>query len=127
MWVWAMLRWWYGTGWLAELTRQAKQLDRVEDYFSFGQLLRTLFQPFKQIDAGSRRGGLGVQFRAWLDRSMSRVVGASARIILLCVGVLWWVVSALIGACWLFLWPFLPVAPLVGGVLMALRIGVSPL
>ena len=118
-----MLRWWYGTGWLGELTRQAKRLDRVEDYFSFGQLVKTLFQPFKQIDAGTRRGGLGVQLRALLDRGMSRVVGASARFVLLFIGVLWWIVSALIGACWLFVWPLLPVAPLVGAVLMVLRVG----
>lgn len=121
--VWALFRWWYGTGWLGELTVQAGRLDRVEDYFSFGNLLRTFFQPFKQIDAGARRGGLDVQFRAWFDKTMSRLVGAVARLVLLLVGMLWWLLSALMGVCWLLVWPFLPLAPLIGLVMMLLNVG----
>lgn len=109
---------------MSELDRQAKRLDGVEDYFSFGSLLRTMFQPFKQIDAGAKRGSLDVQFRAWLDRTMSRVVGASARLLLLVVGMLWWLIAALMGVCWLLVWPFLPISPLIGLVLMLLNIGV---
>ena len=122
--VWAFIQWWYGAGWVNELNRQAKRLSQVEDYFSFGQLLRTLFQPFKQIDAAPKRGGLEVQFRAWLDRLMSRVVGASARIVLFVIGGVWWLVSAILSIGWLLLWALLPVAPLVGLVLMSLQVGV---
>lgn len=123
--VWALLRWWYGAGWLGELERQAKRLDRVEDYFSFGALLRSFFQPFKQIDAEPRRGDLGVMMRAWLDRTVSRVVGAAARLTLVLIGCLWWFVTVLIGVCWMLVWPFLPIAPLLGLVGMMAFAGVG--
>lgn len=114
--MWALIRWWYGAGWVAESQLQVKRLARVESYFSFGTLLRTLFQPFRQIDAGSQstRGGLSVKFRAALDRSVSRAIGASARLILIVIGLMWWCVSALMSACWLLVWPFLPLAPVLG-------------
>ncbi len=111
---WAFFRWWYGAGWLGELRREEARLKRVEDHFSFVLLLRTLFQPFRQIDAGIGRGGLSAQFRAWFDRSISRIIGGGARLALLVGGALWWCVSALVGALWLLLWPLLPFAVLVG-------------
>ncbi len=122
---WALISWWYGVGWVGEFRLQLRRLSRVEEYFSFGTLLRTLFQPFRQIDAGSRRGGLSVQFRAWLDRTISRFIGASARLVLLVVGVAWWCISALMSACWLLVWPLLPLAPVLGAAAAALRVGVA--
>lgn len=121
---WALISWWYGSGWMDEFHLQLKRLSHVESYFSFGTLLRTLFQPFRQIDAESRRGGLSVQFRAWLDRTISRIIGASARLVLLVVGVVWWCVSALMSACWLVAWPFLPLAPLLGAIAAAFKVGI---
>lgn len=102
---------------------QARRLGRVEAYFAFGTLLRTLFQPYRQIDAGSRRGGLSIQFRAWLDKFISRLIGASARLILLLAGCLWWCVSALTSACWLMLWPLLPAMPVIGVFAALLKVG----
>lgn len=121
--VWAFLSWWYGQGWLGESKLQSRRLARVESYFGFRTLLTTLFQPFRQIDAGQRRGGLGVQMRAWLDRTISRVIGAGARLVLLVIGSLWWLVSALMSAGWLLIWPLLPVAPLLGFAGMLMGVG----
>lgn len=123
--MWALITWWYGVGWVSEARLQIKRLSRVESYFAFGSLMRTLFQPFRQIDAESRRGGLSVQFRAWLDRTISRLIGAMARLVLLIVGTTWWLVSALASACWLLIWPFLPLAPLLGFLAAALGVGVA--
>lgn len=122
---WALLHWWYGAGWVGEFRLQLRRLSRVEGYFDFRTLLVTLFQPYRQIDAGSRRGGLGVQFRAWLDKSISRLIGALARLVLLFVGGLWWLFSALAGACWLLLWPLLPLAPVLGIIASALKVGIA--
>lgn len=121
--VWALLSWWYGPGWLGESKLQAGRLARVESYFGFRTLVVTMFQPFRQIDAGRLRGGLGVQVRAWFDKTVSRFIGASARLILLIVGALWWGVSALASACWLLVWPLLPVAPLLGLVAALTKVG----
>lgn len=112
--VWALIRWWYGAGWLGETHRLTRRLVGVEEYFSFGNLLRTLFQPFKQIDAGSTRGGLSVQARAFLDRTISRIIGAFSRLTLLIIGVVWWIIVAAFGLIWLCLWPFFPIAPVIG-------------
>lgn len=123
--VWALISWWYGAGWAGECRLQLQRISRVESYFGFSTLLRTLFQPFRQIDAESRRGGLAVQFRAWLDRAISRFIGALARFVLLVVGVLWWLVAVLTSACWLLVWPLLPLAPLVGALAAVLKVGAS--
>lgn len=120
---WALIAWWYGAGWANEYRLQLQRLSRVENYFAFGSLLRTFFQPFRQIDAGSRRGSLSVQLHGWLDRAISRFIGASARLVLLVVGVGWWVVSALASVCWLLVWPILPVAPVFGIVAAATGVG----
>lgn len=121
--VWALFQWWYGKGWVNEGVLQLNRLAKTADYFSFGTLLRTLFAPFRQIDAGSARGGLPVQLRAWFDRTLSRIVGASARLVLFVVGGLWWLLSAVLSVCWLVLWPLLPLAPLLGVVFVLLRVG----
>lgn len=123
--VWAFLSWWYGLGWLEESKLQVRRLSRVESYFGFRTLLETLFQPFRQIDADRSRGSLGMQARAWLDRTISRCIGASARLVLLIVGLLCWFASALASAAWLVIWPLLPIAPIVG--LTASAVGVGAL
>lgn len=123
--LWALFGWWYGSGWAGEWKRQTERLSRVNDYFSFGNLFRTLFQPFRQIDAGPRKGGLEVQFRAWLDRTMSRFIGAVARTVLIFVGGAWWIVSLLIAVFWMSIWPLLPLAPIIGLILTLLHVGVT--
>lgn len=122
--VWALMSWWYSVGWVGEFQLQTQRLQRVERYFAFGTLLRTLFQPFRQIDAGSSRGALSVQLRAWLDRTISRLIGASARLVLLFVGAVWWCISVLVSICWLLVWPLLPLAPMLGAVAAMLGIGI---
>lgn len=121
--MWALTRWWYGAGWLGELELQARRLSRVESYFDFRSLILTLFNPFRQIDAGARRGGLAVQLRALVDSVISRLVGALARITLLFIGVVWWLVSLVFSVGWLIIWPFLPLSPLLGFVGMIAGVG----
>ncbi|HMR73086.1 MAG TPA: hypothetical protein PKD68_03710 [Candidatus Saccharibacteria bacterium] len=110
----SFLRWWYGEGWLGQLSVVRLYLRKVSDFFSVSLLLRNFFQPFRQISAGSVRGSLGVQFRAWLDRLISRMIGALVRFFMIVAGSIWWCLSALIGMIGLVLWPLLPFAPLVG-------------
>ncbi len=119
----SFLRWWYGEGWLGQLSAQQLYLRKIGDFFSVSLLLRNLFQPFRQISAGSVRGGLGVQFRAWLDRLISRMIGAIVRLFMICMGGIWWCLSALMSAITLALWPLLPLAPLIGLVLAGSGVG----
>jgi hypothetical protein len=84
------------------------------DVFSVSLLSRSLFAPFRQIDAGSVRGPLGVQLRAWFDRSFSRVFGFFVRSIMIFAGSLSALVTLCAGALWAAFWLFIPMLPVVG-------------
>ena len=115
--VWA-LSWWYGAGWKARLLRLREQLAESYDYFSIGLLLRTLVSPYKQISAGQVSGPIGVKWRAFVDRLISRVIGAFVRMLFIVVGIGWMVLQAVYGALVLTAWAFVPVAPLIGFIAM---------
>ena len=115
--VWA-LSWWYGAGWRARLISLRNQLASSYDYFSIGLLLGSLFSPFRQISAGKVRGPIGVQLRAFVDRQISRIIGACVRVILIITGSLWLAIQAVVGGMAIVLWALVPLLPLVGLVLM---------
>lgn len=87
------------------------------DLFSFDLLVSTLFSPYRQISAGRVEGSLEVQFRAFLDRLISRMIGAMIRTVVLISGVLCLLIVAIFSVCELLIWAFLPIAPLIGLVL----------
>lgn len=115
--VWA-LSWWYGTGWKARLLQLREQLIASYDYFSIGLLAKTLFAPYRQISAGSVAGPIGVRWRAFVDRLISRIIGAFVRAILIVVGALWLAIQVLLGAVLLMLWGIMPVVPFIGFIVM---------
>jgi hypothetical protein len=120
----ALFSWWYGAGWSRVAHTTTEQIDAVMEFFSVGLLARTLFDPFRQISAGQVRGSLPEQFRAWGDRTFSRVVGFVVRSMFIGIGCLGAVLVGLYGLGRLLLWPLLPVLPALG--LIALAIGWTP-
>ncbi|QCT40118.1 hypothetical protein FBF31_03560 [Candidatus Saccharibacteria bacterium oral taxon 955] len=114
MFIVGMLSWWYSAGWKRCLLNVVDSLAGLYDYFSFELLIKTLFSPFRQISAGRVRGSLEVQFRAWLDRLISRLIGAFIRLIIIIVGTLTLVVASVIGLVRIVLWPIVPWLPIVG-------------
>ena len=114
MFIVGMLFWWYSAGWKRCLLNVVDNLAGLYDYFSFELLIKTLFSPFRQISAGRVRGSLEVQFRAWLDRLISRLIGAFIRLIVIIVGTLTLVVASVIGLVRIVLWPIVPWLPIVG-------------
>lgn len=115
--VWA-LSWWYGAGLKLRYARFLDRLAKTYDYFSIDLLAKTLFAPFRQISAGKVRGPLVVQWRAFVDRLVSRMIGAMIRSIIMIVGSVWITISALLGILMLLGWLVLPFAPVAGIVLM---------
>lgn len=113
----AFFVWWYTGGWQRQISLISQQLDRLLDMFSFDLLLRTLFSPFRQISAGSVGGPLGVQLQAWLDRVVSRLIGAMVRTVVLITGVIVVVAAFVCGGIRFVLWPLVPIAPIIGFVL----------
>ena len=106
--------WWYGVGYKERFLLVRERLASALDYFSIGLLLKTLFAPYKQISAGKVRGPLPVILRAWVDRSISRIIGAIVRIIVLVMGIIVITAVIAIGIITLLLWAIVPLAPLAG-------------
>lgn len=114
----ALISWWYGAGWRDQVAVVGERLARVADRYSIELLAGSLFSPFRQIDAGSVRGGLDVQFRAWVDRLVSRFIGALIRSVMIIAGITAFLLSITLGVVWLAVWPLLPLLPLAGFYLM---------
>ena len=114
MFIVGILSWWYGAGWRQTISGVMARIDGAVDYFSIPQLMLTLFAPFRQISAGSVRGSLGVKWRAFVDRTISRMIGSIVRIIIIFVGVLAILLHIVSGVVVALFWPFLPFLPVVG-------------
>lgn len=113
-----LLVWWYGAAWVDVLKQVFGRAERILVAFSVGLLARTLFAPFRQIDAGQVRGSLEVQLHAWFDRTFSRVIGFLVRSIMICTGCLAAALAVAAGIVWAILWVLIPVLPAVGIFLM---------
>ncbi len=111
--VWA-LEWWYGAGYKAELLRVRERLASSYDYFSIGLLAKTLFSPFRQISAGKVSGSLAVIWRAFVDRLISRIIGAIVRTIFIVVGSIWLAILATVSIIMLIGWAVVPFLPFIG-------------
>lgn len=112
--VFLCLRWWYNAGW--QWVWQSVFIERCQwimETFSAGDLLRTLFAPFRQTYAGSVKGSLDVQLRAFFDRLISRVIGFIVRSILLFMAAIGLFVVAIIALVFVLLWPLIPLLPFI--------------
>lgn len=108
-------RWWYTHGWTLAFVRLRNKLTGIEQAFSVGILLRTLFAPWRRIITYPG-DGIGAHFRAMIDNLVSRFIGFMVRIfVLIGAGV-----TGLIFGCFALLacvlWPLLP--PLAIGALV---------
>jgi len=113
----AFFSWWYTEGWQRQMQRVVERIVMLMDVFSIDLILRTLFMPFRQIDADRVNGPLGVQLRAFIDKLVSRIIGAMIRFAVLIAGCISIAVGCVVGAVYLALWPVLPMLPVAGLIL----------
>ena len=118
MFIVGLLSWWYGAGWVAEAKRVKERIASTADYFSIGLLAKTLFSPFRQISAGRVDGPIGIKWRAFVDRLISRCIGALMRTFLIILGIVCISLIAVVGAVLLATWFIVPLLPIVGCVMM---------
>ena len=98
------------------------RLDGLIDYFSIDLLAKTLFAPFRQDGAGRVDGPLEVKFRAFLDKLISRILGAIIRMAILLIGLVSIALYVVWSALMLALWFVVPLLPLAGLVLAAMGV-----
>lgn len=116
-----LISWWYGQGWIGQWKRMVGRFSTTLEFFSIGQLLSTLFSPFRQISAGGTGGGsIGVAFRAFIDQLISRVIGAFVRFFTILFGLLVIVLQAMYEVVVMVMWWFLPLLPIAGFILLAI-------
>lgn len=108
-----MLSWWYSRGWGVFVEGFKTRLRDSADFFSFGQLFRTLFKPYRQISANSNERGLS----AFFDKLISRVVGFFTRLFIILFGGVVMLLEFIFGGAMIVAWPFLPMLIVVGMVM----------
>lgn len=119
------LRWWYGAGWYWVLRSVLMERSNwIMETFSVPELLKTLFAPFRQTYAGKLKGSLDVQIRAFFDRLISRVIGFLVRSILLFMAFVGLLVVFIVAVVSLIVWPFIPLLPVIGIVMIGRGVGV---
>lgn len=109
-----MVIWWYSAGLKLRFSTIGQWIESSFDYFSIELLARTFFAPFRQISAGYVRGPVDVQIRAFIDRTVSRLIGMAVRSLMIIAGSIFITMQVLIGLVSLFVWIVIPVVPLLG-------------
>ena len=114
----SLLSWWYSEGWLEQISLTKRSFIKLADKFSIGMLLRTLFAPFRQISVGEQAGKTASLTSVIADKLISRLVGSVMRLVMVFVGTLALIIYAVISVLRLASWPLLPLAPVLGLILM---------
>ena len=121
-----MFLWWYAHGWSVFIQKLKVFLGNITDFFSMGSLLRTLFQPFRQISAetADADSSLDLKFHMFIDRLVSRVVGFFSRLILLLAGCIIIIIGGLFSLILIILWPIVPFLPIIGIILTIMGVNI---
>ena len=119
-----IFQWWYGNGLLQYIRQSFLGVLRTADFFSVGLLLRTLFNPFRQISAAPVGGALSVQLSAFFDKLFSRAIGAVVRSMVIIVGILMILLRFLWMIIGVIMWLALPLMPFIGIILWQLGVSV---
>lgn len=115
-----LISWWYGRGWIGQSKRMAGRFAATLEFFSIGQLLLTLFSPFRQISASvAGDGSIGSAYRAFVDKLISRVIGAFVRFFTILFGLVIIALQAVYELVIMIAWWFLPLLPIIGFILLA--------
>ena len=120
----SFLQWWYSRGWLIYFQGFRDRMRNLADFFSIGLLLKTLFQPFRQISANEtgEHGGLEGALIAFFDRMLSRVIGCIVRICIIIMGIVAMSAQLVFGLALAIAWPCVPLLPIVGIVVSSMGV-----
>ena len=98
----------------------ASRLGATLEFFSIGQLLGSLFSPYRQISASpSGDSSLGSVFRSFVDQLISRVIGAFVRLFTVLIGIIAITLQSIFEGLVMLVWWFVPIMPILGFMLLA--------
>jgi hypothetical protein len=105
--VFELLSWWYSQGWGQAIKRIYKWAYDISLALSAGQLLRSLFEPWRRIvSAGGR--SLDVKIKNFFDNLVSRAVGATVRTLVLITAGAAMIGAVVFGIVVAVVWPLVP-------------------
>jgi len=116
----ALFSWWYGVGLREQIAKIKMSFVVNNDRFSIGLLLRTLFQPFRQISADSGGRSVEERMRSGFDKLISRFIGAIVRSFVIIAGLIVTIFMAVISFIRIVLWLTMPALPIVGAILLTI-------
>ena len=119
-----IISWWYINGFIGRVQMMRGRLRTSADFFSVRLLVSTLFSPFRQISAENAAISLNDRIRAFFDKLLSRVIGATVRSFTIIFGLVFMFLQILFGAAILVFWLLVPLLVVVG--LIASVIGLVP-
>jgi len=105
--IFELFRWWYGTGWQKIIHGIVRAPAAVEENFSVGILLGTLFAPWKRMVSAQGRS-LDQKVQAMLDNLISRFVGFFVRFFVLIAAAVGILVAFIGSAMLTVVWPLVP-------------------
>ena len=116
-----ILSWWYGRGWAGQWRRVSDKWQATVQFFSIGQLVSTLFSPFRQISASPNSStNPAAALRALLDQLISRLIGALVRSMTIIAASIIIGFQVIFGTIGMILWWIVPVLPIIGFILLAI-------
>ena len=114
-----LVQWWYAKGWSTFFADMKAVLKNTADTFSIGDLAKTLFSPYRQIDADSTGESV---FASLISKLISRLVGFLARTALIIAGLLLMLVEVIVTGVLMIIWPLMPLLPIVGIILTVIGV-----
>lgn len=122
--IFALLNWWYGSGWSSQGRVFIRRIQRVSNTFSLAILTRTWFEPWKQtITYTDHNTSLENRFRAGVDNFVSRIIGFLVRTAVIFAALVSICLLGVLAVVILIVWPIVPLLPLL---LIAVSAGVRP-
>lgn len=116
-----ILSWWYGRGWSSQWRQVTDRWRATVQFFSIGQLLSTLFSPFRQISAAQGAAtNPAAAMRAFVDQLISRLIGAFVRFFTILAGTVIILFQIIFGVITMTFWLIIPLLPVVGFILLAI-------
>jgi len=108
-----MFSWWYSAGITAFFAKLKHFFLVTSDFFSVNILLKTLFNPYRQIVGRATNSSPAGMFQALIDTLVSRFIGFLIRLVTLVLGGIILILQILASIVAFVVWIILPITPLI--------------